>query len=189
MKCLFLGYDSKKTKLINFLKKKKIKVKSKKTSLLIKDIEDNDFIVSFGYRKIIKKDLILKAKRPIINLHMSYLPYNRGAHPNFWSFVNNTVKGVTIHEIDQGIDTGKIILQKKLKFDLKKNPKMTFKQTYNILFKELENLFIKNFKKIIFNRYKCKENKMIKNSFKKNSDLPKNIKKWDIKILDYLEKL
>ena len=54
---------------------------------------------------------------------------------------------------------------------------MTFKQTYNILFKELENLFIKNFKKIIFNRYKCKENKMIKNSFKKNSDLPKNIKK------------
>ena len=52
---------------------------------------------------------------------MSYLPYNRGAHPNFWSFVNNTVKGVTIHEIDQGIDTGKIILQKSIKFDLKKN--------------------------------------------------------------------
>ena len=189
MKCLFLGYDSKKTKLINFLRKKKIKVKSKKTTLFLKDIADNDFIVSFGYRKIINKNLILKVKRPIINLHMSYLPYNRGAHPNFWSFVNNTVKGVTIHEIDQGIDTGKIILQKSIKFDLKKNPKMTFKQTYNILFKELENLFIKNFKKIIFNRYKCKENKMIKNSFKKNSDLPKNIKKWDIKILDYLEKL
>ena len=189
MKCLFLGYDSKKTKLINFLKKKNIKVKSKKTSLLFKDIEENDLIVSFGYRKIIKKSLILKVKRPIINLHMSYLPYNRGAHPNFWSFVNNTPKGVTIHEIDKGIDTGKIILQKRVKFDLKKNPKMTFKQTYNILFNELENIFIKNFQKIIFNRYKRKENRMIKNSFKKSSYLPKNIKKWDIKILDYLEKL
>ena len=66
---------------------------------------------------------------------------------------------------------------------------MTFKQTYNILFNELENLFIKNFQKIIFNRYKRKENRMIKNSFKKSSYLPKNIKKWDIKILDYLEKL
>jgi methionyl-tRNA formyltransferase len=189
MKCLFLGYDSKKTKLINFLRKKKIKVKSKKTSLLFKDIEDNDFIISFGYRKIIKKNLILKAKRPIINLHMSYLPYNRGAHPNFWSFVNNTIKGVTIHEIDEGIDTGKIIFQKRIKFDLKKNPKMTFKQTYNILFNELENLFIKNFKKIIFNRYNYKKNIMIKNSFKKNLDLPKNIKKWDLKILDYLKNL
>ena len=72
---------------------------------------------------------------------MSYLPYNRGAHPNFWSFVNNTVKGVTIHEIDQGIDTGKIILQKSIKFDLKKNPKMTFKQTYNILFKRIRKSF------------------------------------------------
>ena len=83
MKCLFLGYDSNKNKLINLLRKKKIKVKSKKTTLFLKDIEDNDFIVSFGYRKIINKNLILKVKRPIINLHMSYLPYNRGAHPIF----------------------------------------------------------------------------------------------------------
>ena len=189
MNCLFLGYNKNKTKLITFLKSKKIKVFHYNKILTKKIIKDKDLIISFGYRKIINKKILKNLNRPILNLHMSYLPFNRGAHPNFWSFVNNTIKGVTIHEIDEGIDTGKIIFQKRIKFDLKKNPKMTFKQTYNILFNELENLFIKNFKKIIFNRYNYKKNIMIKNSFKKNLDLPKNIKKWDLKILDYLKNL
>ena len=157
MKCLFLGYDSKETKLVNFLRKKKIKVSVKKNNLKIDDIKKNDFIISFGYKKIIKKNLIDKTKKPIVNLHMSYLPYNRGAHPNFWSFVNNTVKGVSIHEIDSGIDTGRVILQKRIKFDLKKNPQMTFKQSYNTLFDEVEKLFIKNYKNILTNRYKRKK--------------------------------
>ena len=50
---------------------------------------------------------------------MSYLPFNRGAHPNFWSFVDNTPSGVSIVEIDKGIDTGPVIYKKKIKFDLK----------------------------------------------------------------------
>ena len=40
---------------------------------------------------------------------MSFLPYNRGSHPNFWSFVENTPKGVSIHEVSNGIDDGDII--------------------------------------------------------------------------------
>ena len=43
-------------------------------------------------------------KRPIVNLHISYLPFNRGSHPNYWSFVENTPKGVSIHEIDEQIE-------------------------------------------------------------------------------------
>ena len=39
MKCLFLGYDSKETKLVNFLRKKKIKVSVKKNNLKIDDIK------------------------------------------------------------------------------------------------------------------------------------------------------
>jgi len=42
------------------------------------------------------------------------LPYNKGSHPNFWSFIENSPKGVSIHEIDEGIDTGKLIASKKL---------------------------------------------------------------------------
>lgn len=56
-------------------------------------------------------------KTPVLNLHISYLPWNRGANPNFWSFVENTKKGVTIHEIDEKLDKGKILLRKELEFD------------------------------------------------------------------------
>jgi methionyl-tRNA formyltransferase len=52
-----------------------------------------------------------------INLHVSLLPYNRGADPNAWSFLDDTPKGVTIHLIDAGIDTGPILLQQEVVFD------------------------------------------------------------------------
>ena len=108
MKCLLLGYSRKKTKLINFLKKKKIKVVNKKNKLILSDISKYDLIITFGYRKIIKNNILNKLEKPILNLHMSFSPHNRGAYPNFWSFYDNTKKGVTIHKIDKGVDTGPI---------------------------------------------------------------------------------
>jgi methionyl-tRNA formyltransferase len=46
-----------------------------------------------------------------LNLHPGLLPYNRGANPNVWSIVDGTPAGVTIHRIDEGIDTGDIVAQ------------------------------------------------------------------------------
>ena len=77
--CLFLGYTFKQTKLVRFLRKKRIKVcehENKKLSINL--IKKYNFIISYGYRNIIKKNIINNLKRPIINLHISYLPYNRG---------------------------------------------------------------------------------------------------------------
>ena len=53
--------------------------------------EDNsfDFIVSYGYRHILSKNILDLLPNKIINLHISYLPYNRGADPNFWSFMGH----------------------------------------------------------------------------------------------------
>jgi methionyl-tRNA formyltransferase len=65
-----------------------------------------DLIVSYGYRHILR-DLSI----PAVNLHISLLPWNRGADPNLWSWMDNTPKGVTLHWIDEGIDTGDIIAQ------------------------------------------------------------------------------
>ena len=98
----FLGYSKKKTRLISFLKKKKkIKlVQLFNKDLSLKNAARADLIISFGYKKIINQNILNIVKRPIINLHISYLPYNRGKYPNYWSFVNKTPKGVTIHEID-----------------------------------------------------------------------------------------
>ena len=189
MNCLFLGYNSKETKIINFLKHKNLSVRNIKKILSFKDIKSSDIIISFGYRKIIKREILKRLKRPIINLHMSYLPFNRGSHPNYWSFVNRTKKGVTIHEIDAGIDTGNILYQKEIKFNLKKNTRMTFRSTYRVLFKELENLFIKNYKEILSGNYKTKKNKKLNTALNKSSYLPDELKSWDVNIRKYLKDL
>ena len=76
-----------------------------------------DFLVSYGYRHIIQKPVIEHLQGRIVNLHISLLPWNRGADPNLWSFLEDTPKGVTIHYVDEGLDTGDIIAQKELFFD------------------------------------------------------------------------
>ena len=76
-----------------------------------------DFAVSYRFRHIVRKPIIEHLRGNIINLHISLLPWNRGADPNLWSFLENTPKGITIHYIDDGIDTGDIIAQKELFFD------------------------------------------------------------------------
>jgi methionyl-tRNA formyltransferase len=76
-----------------------------------------------------------------VNLHISYLPWNRGADPNLWSFLEDSPKGVTVHYMDEGVDTGDIIAQKKIEFA--KEEEQTLSSTYNILKKEIEGLFEK----------------------------------------------
>lgn len=76
-----------------------------------------DFIVSYGYRHIISETVLDFIKDKVINLHISYLPWNRGADPNLWSFLEDTPKGVSIHFVDKGLDTGDLIAQKEVVFD------------------------------------------------------------------------
>lgn len=180
-KCLFLGYKKNQTSLINFLKKKNFRIKNYQKTPPLKIFKQSDFILSFGFRKIISEDIIKKLKKPIFNIHLSYLPFNRGAHPNFWSFIENTPAGVSIHKIDKGIDTGNIILRKKIYFNTSLNKFSTFKKTYNFLFQEAEKFFKKNFNKIYNKKYK----KILinhKGTFHYKTDLPKWVKNWDMNI-------
>jgi len=96
-----------------------------------------DLVISYNYRYIVKGDLLSIPKRGAINLHISYLPWNRGAHPNVWSFIDNTPKGVTIHYMDEGIDTGDILFQREVSID---ETKETLKSSYGILQTEIQNL-------------------------------------------------
>lgn len=144
-------------------------------------ISEYDWVVSYGYRHLLKKEHIISSKNPIINLHISYLPWNKGADPNYWSWVENTPKGVTIHAIDEGIDTGDIFIQKKIKF----NDDETLSSSYNKLKKEIENLFINNFENII--RGSIFPQKQISNgTLHYAKDLPE-IKSWDVKIKNLLK--
>jgi methionyl-tRNA formyltransferase len=179
--CLFLGYKKNQTSLINFLKKKNFRIKNYQKIPPLEIFKQSDFILSFGFRKIISENIIKKLKKPIFNIHLSYLPFNRGAHPNFWSFIENTPAGVSIHKIDKGIDTGNVILRKKIYFNTSLNKFSTFKKTYNFLFLEAEKLFKKNFNKIYNKKYK----KILSNhkgTFHYKKDLPKWLKNWDMNI-------
>jgi len=127
---------------------------------------------------IIKEKLLSIPKKGWINFHPSYLPFNKGAHPNFWSFAENTPSGVTIHKIDEGIDTGPIIFQKLIDFDLIKNKKnLTFEATYKRLINEIENIFTKNIKNLVNNDYQSNI-QIGKGSFHHTSQLPKVLKSW-----------
>ena len=183
-KLLFLGYNKSKTTLINFLKKEKILVTHLSRQITFKDLKDIDLVISFGYKKILNKTLLKKLKRPAINLHISYLPYNRGAHPNFWSFIDNTPKGVSIHEIDPGIDTGKIIFRQKLQINPYKKNFSTFKKTHTYLINQVEKLFIKKFKKILTKKYKSFKQKG-KNTYHLKSNLPVELKNWNTNIIKF----
>jgi methionyl-tRNA formyltransferase len=67
----------------------------------------------FGFK--LKQALLDRFPKGCINVHPSFLPYNRGAFPNVWSIVEGTPAGATVHYMDCDIDTGDIIAQKELK--------------------------------------------------------------------------
>ena len=97
-----------------------------------------EFAVSYRYRHIIRKPIIEYLRGNVINLHVSLLPWTRGSDPNLWSFLENTPKGVTIHYVDEGLDTGDIIAQKEVVFDTSAE---TLSTTYDRLNVEIVELF------------------------------------------------
>lgn len=99
------------------------------------------YIISYNYSHIIDEKTIDFIQGRIFNLHISYLPWNKGSNPNFWSFVEDTPKGVTIHRIDKGLDTGDVLIQKQVYFD---ESKETFRSTYEYLNAEIIRLLEEN---------------------------------------------
>lgn len=103
------------------------------------------FIISYNYKYIINKDIIRFMNNKIINMHISLLPWNRGASPNFFSFYDNTPKGVTIHIMDEGVDTGDILCQREIYID---ETKESFESSYLFLNQQIQELFFENWDKI-----------------------------------------
>jgi phosphoribosylglycinamide formyltransferase 1 len=74
-----------------------------------------DYLVLAGFMRILSCDFVKKYKGKIINVHPSLLPAFPGAHSIKDAFeAKVTETGVTIHWVDEGVDTGPVILQKKV---------------------------------------------------------------------------
>ena len=70
-----------------------------------------DAIISFGYRHKISDHSLERVNGKAINVHISLLPWNRGSNPNFWSWLNNTPKGVSTHWVSSDFDHGDLVSQ------------------------------------------------------------------------------
>jgi len=182
-KILFLGYSELQTTIINELVKANCEVWH--TDEKIKSTAGYDVVISYGYRHIFKKEIIDSSPAPIVNLHISYLPWNRGAHPNFWAFYDSTPSGVSIHLIDEGVDTGPIIYQKYVNFSREEN---TFSKTYKRLIIEIEELFKVNIENIVTKNFIAIPQRR-KGSYHRIADLPKEFSGWDANIQAEINRL
>jgi len=183
MKILFLGYGLPPKRLFDALVEKECEVLY--TEDLIDEKINVDLIVSFGYRHILRKNVIDGIGCPILNLRISYLPFNRGAHPNFWSFHDNTPAGVTIHLIDEGVDTGDIVYQKKVTFD---RWEQTFADTYKRLIDEVQTLFLANLDDLLSGNWIAKRQQG-QGTFHRVKDLPEDFSGWSANIDEELKRL
>lgn len=93
-------------------------MKSEETINLIKDINP-DIIVVVAYGKILPKVILDIPEFGCINVHASLLPKYRGAAPIQWAVLNgDTETGVAVQQMNEGIDTGDLLLAKKTKIDI-----------------------------------------------------------------------
>ncbi len=137
-----------------------------------------DFVISYNYQYIIREDVIDYMGDRIINLHISFLPWNKGSDPNIWSFLDDTPKGVTIHRLERGLDRGKIIVQKEVSFD--ENVE-TLATSYERLNREIVNLLVENWDMIFEGNYSPVE-QTEKGSYHRKAEL---MKRLNGRTLDY----
>ena len=118
-----------KAKGLNYAKKFKIKKKvlnfknkklSEKKLLSILNINNIHMICLAGFMKILSGNFIKKFKGNILNIHPSLLPKYKGLNTHE-RVLNNKEKysGCTVHFVNSRLDSGKIILQKKVKISKK----------------------------------------------------------------------
>ena len=107
-----------KKKILNF---QTIKSTEKKLlALLIKD--KIEFICLAGFMKILSNNFIKKFKSKIINIHPSLLPKYKGLNTHNKAIQNkDKFSGCTVHYVTEKLDSGKIIIQRKVKIAKKDN--------------------------------------------------------------------
>ena len=128
------GIDSWQPSLRKFAKIKKIKIINENKLKKIKNL----FLFSIEFEKILRVKEY-KSKN-LFNVHFSLLPKFRGCHTNYLQIkFGEKRSGVTLHKIDKGVDTGKIIDQLEFIIDIND----TAKKNYMKLMKFSVKIFIK----------------------------------------------
>ncbi len=132
---------SKVSEIINYLKnyskEDKVFLVSDKINNEIFEKKKVDIIISRHNSLIIPKEILNLANNRAINFHTSLLPMNKGCFPILWATLKNTPYGVSIHQMNEGVDEGKVYSQKKISV----SSKMTLERIYDFHEQEITKLF------------------------------------------------
>ena len=78
-----------------------------------------DFVIVYGYRRIIKKEVYEKARYGAVAMHYSLLPKYRGFAPVNWALINGEIEtGVSLFFLTESLDEGDIIEQSSVNIEL-----------------------------------------------------------------------
>jgi len=115
---IFANQFNIKKKIFNF---KNTKITEKKILKLL-EREKIEFICLAGFMRILSKEFIKKFNGKIVNIHPSLLPKYKGLDTHSRAIMNNDkFTGCTVHYVTSKLDSGKIILQKKIKIAKRDN--------------------------------------------------------------------
>ena len=109
-------------------------------------VRDYDIVFSLHCKQIFPKALV--SKIPCFNFHPGFNPYNRGWYPQAFSIINDLPIGATIHRMDEQVDHGGIVAQKKVHVF----PNDTSMEVYNRVIDVEKELIKENIINIITNK-------------------------------------
>jgi len=93
-------------------------IKPESSQELLGTIEDLDLVLTIGYGVLLPESILSLPKHGFLNLHFSLLPAYRGAAPAQRALQNgDLVTGVTVFQLDKGMDTGPIFAQQSINID------------------------------------------------------------------------
>lgn len=108
-----------------------------------------DIFVSMSFDQIFGRNVLDIPVLGVINCHAGMLPFYRGRNVLNWALINDEKEfGVTVHQVDEGIDTGDIILQKKYPItdldDYSTLLRRAHTECANLLIEAIENIILGN---------------------------------------------
>ncbi len=109
------------------------------------DVFSPDIILSSGYDRLLSSETVQKYSQRIINLHAAYLPWARGIGTTLFATMLRYPYGVSVHFINEGLDTGNLIARKLVH----PGPNDTLRTFYSKLLTATEVLFFESFQKIV----------------------------------------
>ena len=93
-------------------------IKPESSQELLGTVEDLDLVLTIGYGVLLPESILSLPKHGFLNLHFSLLPAYRGAAPAQRALQNGDfVTGVTVFQLDKGMDTGPIFVQQSINID------------------------------------------------------------------------